>query len=84
MYVFPFLYSNFINICEQVNSPNIIRMIKLRKMRWGGHVALMGEKRLACMILVRAPGRNRPLGRSRRMWEDNIEMNLREIVLTGM
>jgi hypothetical protein len=50
-----------------------------RRMRWVGHVARMGEKRGAYSILVvRTQGR-RPLGRSRRKWEDNIEMDLQEV-----
>jgi hypothetical protein len=56
-------------------SPSVIRMIKTRTRRWAGYVARMGEKR----ILVENPERKRPLGRPRRMWEDNIRMDLREI-----
>jgi hypothetical protein len=53
-------------------------MIKSRRMRWAGHVAIMGEKRNAYRILVgKAEGR-RPLGRPRRGWLDNIKMDLRE------
>jgi hypothetical protein len=37
------------------SSPNIIRVIKLRRMRWVGHVARKGEKRGACRILVGRP-----------------------------
>jgi hypothetical protein len=47
--------------------PNIIRMIKSRKMRWAGHVALMVAKRNAYTILIRKPEGKRPLGR-RRLW----------------
>jgi hypothetical protein len=46
-------------------SPNIIRMIKSRRMRWAGHVARMGELRNAYSILVGKPGGKRPLGRPR-------------------
>jgi hypothetical protein len=53
-------------------SPSTIRIIKSRRMRWAGHVARMGEKRNACMILVGKPEGKRPLGRPRRRWEDNI------------
>jgi hypothetical protein len=45
--------------------PNIIRMIKSRRMRWAGHVARMGERRNAYMILVGKPEGKRPLGRRR-------------------
>jgi hypothetical protein len=54
-------------------------MIKLRRMRWAGYVARMGEKRNAYRILVRMPERKRPLGRPRRRWVDNIKLDLREI-----
>jgi hypothetical protein len=54
-------------------------MIKSRRMRWAGHVAGMGEKRNAYMILVGKAEVKRPLGRPRRRWENNINMNLREI-----
>jgi hypothetical protein len=47
------------------SSPNIIRMIKSRRMRWAGHVARMWEKRNAYRILVGKPKRKRPLGRPR-------------------
>jgi hypothetical protein len=64
--------------------PNIIRMIKSRRMRWAGHVARMGEPRNAYRILVGKSERKRPLGRSRRRWMDNIKMNLREIRWDGV
>jgi hypothetical protein len=48
-------------------------------MRWAGHVVRVGELRGAYNILVRRPEGRRPLGRPRRRWEDNIEMDLREI-----
>jgi hypothetical protein len=60
-------------------SPSIIGIIKSRRMRWEGHVARMGEKRNAYRILVGNPEGKRPLERPRRRWEDNIEMDLREI-----
>jgi hypothetical protein len=61
------------------SSPSIIRMIKSRRMRWAGHVALMGEKRNLYRILVGNPEGKRPLGRPRRRWVDNIKMDLREV-----
>jgi hypothetical protein len=61
------------------SSPNTIRMIKSRRMRWAGHVARMGETRNAYRILVGKPEGKRPLGRPRCRWVDNIKMNLREM-----
>jgi hypothetical protein len=58
------------------SSPNIIRMIKSRRMRWAGHVAQMRETRNAYRILVGKPEGKRPLGRPRRRWVDNIKMDL--------
>jgi hypothetical protein len=61
------------------SSPNIIRQIKSRKMRWAGHVALMGEERNLYKVLMGKPEGKRRLGRPRRRWEDGIRMDLREI-----
>jgi hypothetical protein len=61
------------------SSPNIIRMIKSRRMRWAEHVARMGEMRNAYEILGGKSEGKRPLGRPRHMWVDNIKMDLREI-----
>jgi hypothetical protein len=66
------------------SSPNIIRMIKSRRMRWTGRVPQVGEKRNACRILVGKPDGKRPLGRPRHTWLDNIKMDLREIGWNGM
>jgi hypothetical protein len=57
-------------------SPNIVRVIKSRRMRWTGHVARMGKGRSACRVLVGRPEGKRPLGRPRRRWEDNIKLDL--------
>jgi len=59
--------------------PNIVRVVKSRRMRWPGHVALMGEGRVVHRVLVRKPEGKRPLGRPRRRWEDNIKMDLGEV-----
>jgi hypothetical protein len=59
------------------SSPNIIRVIKSRRLRWAGHVAQMGEERCMQGISGETWGR-KPLGRSRRRWKDNIKMDLRE------
>jgi hypothetical protein len=65
-------------------SPNIVRVIKSRKMRWTGHVTCMGEGRCVYRVLVGRPARKRPLGRPRRRWEDNIKMDFREIWIDGV
>jgi hypothetical protein len=64
------------------SSPNIVRAIKTRRMRWAGHVARM-VGRGVYRVLVGRPEFTRPLGRPRRSWEDNIKMNLREIGIDG-
>jgi hypothetical protein len=64
-------------------SPNNVRVIKSRRMRWVGHVASMGEGRGVYGILVGKPESKRPLGRPRRAWEDNIKLDLREIGIDG-
>jgi len=61
------------------SSPNIARVIKLRRMRWAGHVARMGEERGTYKVLVGKPEGKTPLGRPRRRWVDNIRMDLQEV-----
>jgi len=61
------------------SSPNIVRVIKSRIMRWPGHVARMGEERGVYRVMVGKPERRRPLGRPRRRWVDNIRMDLQEV-----
>jgi len=67
---------------EEINvlysSPNIVRVIKSRRMRWAGHVARMGEESGLYRVLVGKPEGKRPLGRPRRRWVDNIRMDLQE------
>ena len=60
-------------------SPNIVRVIKSRRLRSAGHVARMEEGRRALKILTGKPTGKRPLERLRRRWEDNIRMDLEEI-----
>jgi hypothetical protein len=60
------------------SSPDIIRQVKSRRMRWAGHVARMGKERKVYKILVGKPEGKRPLGRPRRRWEDGVRMDLRE------
>jgi hypothetical protein len=64
-------------------SPNIVRVIKSRKMRWAGHVVRMGEGRGVYRVLVGRPKGKRSLGRPRCRSEDNIKMDLREIRIDG-
>ena len=59
--------------------PNIVRVVKSRRMRWAGHVARMGEGRGVHRVLVGKPKGKRPLGRPRHRWEDNIKMDLQEV-----
>jgi len=61
---------------EPYSSPNIVRVIKLRRMRWAWHVARMGKVRGVYSVLVEKPEGRRPLGRPRRRWEDNIKMDV--------
>jgi hypothetical protein len=60
-------------------SPITIRTIKSRATRLTGHLARIGEERNAYRVLVGKPGGKRSLGRSRRRWEDNMKMDLRDI-----
>jgi hypothetical protein len=60
-------------------SPNIIRVIKSRRLRWAGHVARMGKRRGAYRALVGKPEERRQLGRPRRKWEDYNEIIRREV-----
>jgi hypothetical protein len=61
------------------SSPNIVRVIKSRRMRRVGHGARMGEGRGVYRVLVGRPERKSPLGRPRNRWEDNIKTDLRGI-----
>ena len=61
------------------SSPNIVRAIKWRKMRWAGHVARMGEEKGVYRILVGKPEGRIPLGRPRCRCVDNIRMDVQEV-----
>jgi len=61
------------------SSPNIVRVIKSRRMRWAGHVVRMGEGRGTYRVLVGKPEGKRPMGRPRHRWEDNIKMYLQDV-----
>jgi hypothetical protein len=58
------------------SSPDIIRHIKSRRVRWAGHVARMGEGTNVHRVLVRKPEGKRQPVRRRRRWEDGIKMGL--------
>jgi hypothetical protein len=60
-------------------SPDIIRQIKSRRMRWAGHVTRMGEGRNVYRVLLGKPEGKRSLGRPRRRCEDGIKIDLKEI-----
>jgi hypothetical protein len=66
------------------SSPNIVQVIKSRRMRWAGHVARMGERRGVYRVLVGKPDGKRTLGRPRHRWEDNNKMDLQEVGWGGM
>ena len=61
------------------SSPNIIRSLKSRRLRWAGHVTRKEQSRNAYRVLVGKLEGKRPLGRPRRRWENNIKMDLREV-----
>ena len=60
-------------------SPITVREIKSRRLRWTGHVTRLEEGRGAFKIITGTPTGKRPLGRPRRIWEDNIRMDLKVI-----
>ena len=64
---------------DQYSLPNIVRVVKSRRMRWAGHVARMEEDRGVQRVLVGKPEGKRPLGRPRRRWEDNTTMDLQQV-----
>jgi hypothetical protein len=59
--------------------PNLVRVIKSRRLRWAGHVARMGEGRGVYRVLVGTSEGKRLLGRPRHKWEDNVRIDLREV-----
>jgi len=61
------------------SSPNIVQVLKSRRMRWAWHVAHMGEESGVYRVLVGKPEGKRPLGRPRRRWMDNIRMDLQKV-----
>jgi hypothetical protein len=72
-------------LIDLYSSPTIVRVIKLRRMRWAGYIACMGEERGMYRVLLGKPEGDRPLGRPRHRWLDNIKKDLQEVgVWTGM
>jgi hypothetical protein len=64
---------------DQNSLPNIVRVVKSRRMRWAGYVSHMGEERGVHRVLVGKPEGKSPLGRPRRRWEDNMKTDLQEV-----
>jgi hypothetical protein len=73
-----------VELRDLYSSPNIVQILKSRRIRWAWHVARMEEGRGVYRVLVGKPEGKRPLGRPRRSWEDNIKMELKEVVCGGM
>ena len=78
MHVNLHLICTHIELQDLYPSPNIICMIKLRRLRLAGHVACMGERRDTYRVFVGKPGGTRPLGSHGLRWYDNIKMDLQE------
>jgi len=66
-------------LSDRCSLPNIVRVVKSRRLSWAGHVARMGQGRGVHRVLVGKHEGKRPLERPRRRWEDNIKMDLQEV-----
>jgi len=66
-------------LSDRYSLPNIVQVVKSRRMRWAGHVACVGERRGVHRVLVGKPEGKRAMERPRRRWEDNIKMDLQEM-----
>jgi len=66
-------------LSDRYSLPNIVWVVKSRRLRWAGYVARMGEGRGVHSVLVGKPGGKRPMGRPRCRWEDNIKMDVQEV-----
>jgi hypothetical protein len=71
-------------LSDLYNLPNIIRVIKSRRIIWEGHVASIGERRDACRVLVKKSEGKIPIGRTKRRRENTIKMDLQEVGWGGM
>jgi hypothetical protein len=69
---------------DMYSSPNIVRAIKSRRIRWAGRGGSMREKRDVCKVLVGKSEGKRPLGRPRHRWEANFKMELEEVGCGGV
>jgi hypothetical protein len=67
------------DLYDLISSPNIMRVVRSRRMRWAVYMARTGNRRGAYRVSVGRPEGKRPLGRARIRWEDNIEMNLQDV-----
>jgi hypothetical protein len=72
-------FESVFRVHNMYSSPDTIRQIKSRRMRWEGHVARMGEGRNVYRVLLGKTERKRPMERPRSRWEDGIKISLREI-----
>jgi hypothetical protein len=75
---------NIEGLNDLYSSPNVLRVIKSRRMRWVGHVARMWKRRGVHRVLVGKSEGKRSLGRSGRRWEVNIKRDLKEVGCGGM
>jgi len=71
-------------LSDSYSPPDIVQVIKSRRMRWVGNVACMLERKCIYGVLVGKPDGKRPLGRPRRRWEDNITTDFQEVGRRGM
>ena len=65
-------------------STSTLWLIKSGRMGWIGHVAGLGESRFSYRVLVERQEGKRPLGRTRRSWENNVKMGLQDVGWGGM
>jgi hypothetical protein len=73
-----------VELNDLYSSPKVVRVIKSRRIRWAGHVARIGGGTRRIQGFCGKPEGKRPLGRSRRRWEDNVKMDLQEVGCGGM